>query len=102
MLVGMTLTTRYSCEHDADALSACIATDHPYSMVFHWVFIPWLQVELNNYQDRINNSRKCRDRRKVRPWQYVLLHLLTNSGWRRFCPTGSWNLYTVLQKITEH
>ncbi|KAI6156948.1 hypothetical protein BKA82DRAFT_142282, partial [Pisolithus tinctorius] len=25
-------------------------------MVFRWVFIPWLQVELNNYQDRINNS----------------------------------------------
>ncbi|KAI6000445.1 hypothetical protein EDC04DRAFT_2973722 [Pisolithus marmoratus] len=27
-----------------------------YSMVFCWVFIPWLQVELNNYQDCINNS----------------------------------------------
>ncbi|KAI6011252.1 hypothetical protein BKA83DRAFT_4502818 [Pisolithus microcarpus] len=34
-------------------------------MVFRWVFIPWLQVELNNYQDRINNSRKRRDKRKV-------------------------------------
>ncbi|KIK28196.1 hypothetical protein PISMIDRAFT_76947, partial [Pisolithus microcarpus 441] len=36
-------------------------------MVFHWVFIPWLQVKLNNYQDRINNSRKRRDKRKVLP-----------------------------------
>ncbi|KAI5999092.1 hypothetical protein EDD15DRAFT_2386441 [Pisolithus albus] len=36
-------------------------------MVFRWVFIPWLQVELNNYQDRINNSRKRRDKRKVLP-----------------------------------
>ncbi|KAL4067818.1 hypothetical protein J3A83DRAFT_4374151 [Scleroderma citrinum] len=36
-------------------------------MVFHWVFIPWLQVELNNYQDRINNSRKRHDRKKVLP-----------------------------------
>ncbi|KAL4079454.1 hypothetical protein J3A83DRAFT_4185472 [Scleroderma citrinum] len=25
-------------------------------MIFHWVFIPWLQVELDNYQDHINNS----------------------------------------------
>ena len=35
------------------------------SMVFRWVFIPWLQVELNNYQDRINHSRKRRDKKKV-------------------------------------
>ncbi|KAI6021641.1 hypothetical protein BKA83DRAFT_4055186 [Pisolithus microcarpus] len=42
-------------------------SDHTDSMVFHWVFIPWLQVKLNNYQDRINNSRKRRDKRKVLP-----------------------------------
>ncbi|KAI6137266.1 hypothetical protein F5141DRAFT_1060128 [Pisolithus sp. B1] len=36
-------------------------------MVFHWVFIPWLQVELNSYQDHINNSQKCCDKRKVLP-----------------------------------
>ncbi|KAL4068890.1 hypothetical protein V8B97DRAFT_1970516 [Scleroderma yunnanense] len=36
-------------------------------MVFHWVFIPWLQVELNNYQDHINNSHKCHNRKKVLP-----------------------------------
>ena len=35
-------------------------------MVFRWVFIPWLQVELNNYQDRLNHSRKRRDKKKVR------------------------------------
>ena len=35
------------------------------SMVFHWVFVPWLQVELNNYQDCINHSRKRHDRKKV-------------------------------------
>jgi len=36
-------------------------------MVFCWVFIPWLQVELNNYQDRINHSAKHRDNKKVSP-----------------------------------
>ncbi|KAI6102910.1 hypothetical protein F5141DRAFT_1007960, partial [Pisolithus sp. B1] len=36
-------------------------------MVFHWVFIPWLQVELNSYQDHVNNSQKCRNKRKVLP-----------------------------------
>ncbi|KAI6095605.1 hypothetical protein EDD16DRAFT_1492238 [Pisolithus croceorrhizus] len=36
-------------------------------MVFHWVFIPWLQVELNNFQDHINKSRKQHDKHKVLP-----------------------------------
>jgi hypothetical protein len=34
-------------------------------MVFRWVFIPWLQRELDAYQDRINNTAKRRDRNKV-------------------------------------
>ncbi|KAI5982643.1 hypothetical protein EDD15DRAFT_2202662 [Pisolithus albus] len=34
-------------------------------MVFRWVFIPWLQAELDSYRDRINNSRKCRDKKKA-------------------------------------
>ncbi|KIM55944.1 hypothetical protein SCLCIDRAFT_29984 [Scleroderma citrinum Foug A] len=36
-------------------------------MVFRWLFIPWLQVELNNYHDHINNSRKRHNRKKVLP-----------------------------------
>ncbi|KAG1879969.1 hypothetical protein F4604DRAFT_1891662 [Suillus subluteus] len=36
-------------------------------MIFHWVFIPWLQQELNAYQDRINNTAKRRDRNKILP-----------------------------------
>jgi hypothetical protein len=35
-------------------------------MVFRWVFIPWLQQELNAYRDRVNNTAKRRDRNKVR------------------------------------
>ncbi|KAL4065801.1 hypothetical protein V8B97DRAFT_2025589 [Scleroderma yunnanense] len=35
-------------------------------MVFCWVFVSWLQVELNIYQDHIN-SKKCHDKRKVFP-----------------------------------
>lgn len=34
-------------------------------MVFRWVFIPWLQCELDRYQDRVNNTAKRRDRNKV-------------------------------------
>ena len=41
-------------------------------MVFRWVFIPWLQYELDKYRDRVNNTAKCRDRFKVHallvPW----------------------------------
>ncbi|KAG2114133.1 hypothetical protein DEU56DRAFT_749025 [Suillus clintonianus] len=36
-------------------------------MVFRWVFVPWLQRELDAYQDRINNTSKRRDRNKVLP-----------------------------------
>ncbi|KIK90744.1 hypothetical protein PAXRUDRAFT_151259, partial [Paxillus rubicundulus Ve08.2h10] len=35
-------------------------------MVFHWVFIPWFQQELNNYQACINNTQKCCNKNKVR------------------------------------
>ncbi|KAG2359833.1 hypothetical protein BDR07DRAFT_1291218 [Suillus spraguei] len=36
-------------------------------MVFRWVFIPWLQRELDAYQDRVNNTAKRRDHNKVLP-----------------------------------
>ncbi|KAG2342757.1 hypothetical protein BDR05DRAFT_885893 [Suillus weaverae] len=34
-------------------------------LIFRWVFIPWLQCELDGYKDRINNTAKRRDRNKV-------------------------------------
>lgn len=34
-------------------------------MIFRWIFIPWLQRELNAYKDRVNNTAKRRDRNKV-------------------------------------
>ncbi|KAG1875957.1 hypothetical protein C8R48DRAFT_591755 [Suillus tomentosus] len=36
-------------------------------MIFRWVFIPWLQCELDRYQDRVNNTLKRPDRNKVLP-----------------------------------
>ncbi|KAI6156702.1 hypothetical protein BKA82DRAFT_4009262 [Pisolithus tinctorius] len=36
-------------------------------MVFHWLFIPWLQRELDQYRDQVNNSHKCQDKNKVLP-----------------------------------
>ncbi|KAF8119494.1 hypothetical protein EV363DRAFT_1462101 [Boletus edulis] len=35
--------------------------------VFRWLFIPWLQAELDTYCDRINHTAKRRDRKKVLP-----------------------------------
>ncbi|KAJ7870330.1 hypothetical protein B0H14DRAFT_2345726, partial [Mycena olivaceomarginata] len=34
---------------------------------FRWVFIPWLQRELDLYRDRVNNTAKRADRNKVLP-----------------------------------
>ncbi|KAG6370288.1 hypothetical protein JVT61DRAFT_12239 [Boletus reticuloceps] len=37
------------------------------TMVFRWLFIPWLQQELDSYQQRVNNTRKRRDKKKILP-----------------------------------
>jgi hypothetical protein len=45
-------------------LHSIVLTDG-YSLIFRWVFIPWLQRELDGYKDHINNTAKRRDRNKV-------------------------------------
>ncbi|KAJ7805822.1 hypothetical protein B0H14DRAFT_3770232 [Mycena olivaceomarginata] len=35
------------------------------ALVFCWVFIPWLQRELDAYHDRLNNTAKQADRNKI-------------------------------------
>ena len=37
------------------------------SLVFRWLFIPWLQVEIDAYVIRINSTRKRADRNKILP-----------------------------------
>ncbi|KAJ7841523.1 hypothetical protein B0H14DRAFT_3140219 [Mycena olivaceomarginata] len=37
------------------------------ALVFRYVFIPWLQQELDVYRDRVNNTAKRADRNKVLP-----------------------------------
>ena len=37
------------------------------SLVFRWVFIPWVQAELDAYRERINLTSKRADRNKVLP-----------------------------------
>jgi len=37
------------------------------SLAFRWLFIPWLQEELNAWVERYNNSRKRADRNKILP-----------------------------------
>lgn len=36
-------------------------------MIFRWVFIPYLQQELDKYRDRVNKTAKRADRNKVLP-----------------------------------
>ncbi|KAJ7200378.1 hypothetical protein GGX14DRAFT_660301 [Mycena pura] len=37
------------------------------SLIFRWVFIPWLQLELDQYRNRINDTKKRADRNKILP-----------------------------------
>jgi hypothetical protein len=67
MKVGMIVATLSKCESsvlnstgDISNVNCC-----HFRMVFRWVFIPWLQHELNAYRDRMNNTAKRRDRNKV-------------------------------------
>ncbi|KAJ7890228.1 hypothetical protein B0H13DRAFT_1626474, partial [Mycena leptocephala] len=36
-------------------------------LVFRWLFIPWLQLELDPYRERVNNTAKRADKNKVLP-----------------------------------
>ncbi|KIO06668.1 hypothetical protein M404DRAFT_943139 [Pisolithus tinctorius Marx 270] len=36
-------------------------------MIFQWIFIPWLQEELNGYHEHVNYTMKWHDRHKVLP-----------------------------------
>jgi hypothetical protein len=36
-------------------------------LVFRWIFIPWLQAELDSYKDRVNSTRKRKDKNKILP-----------------------------------
>ncbi|CAK5282523.1 unnamed protein product, partial [Mycena citricolor] len=47
------------------------------ALVFRWVFIPWLQSELDAYRHRINNSGKRLDRNKILP-HGVPTHMLAH------------------------
>ncbi|KAJ3870327.1 hypothetical protein EV359DRAFT_59244 [Lentinula novae-zelandiae] len=37
------------------------------NLVFRWVFIPWLQKELDAFRHRVNNFKKRRDKNKILP-----------------------------------
>ncbi|KAJ7077312.1 hypothetical protein B0H15DRAFT_1003903 [Mycena belliarum] len=37
------------------------------ALVFRWVFIPWLQSELDAYRNRVNNTAKRADKNKILP-----------------------------------
>ncbi|RDB25057.1 hypothetical protein Hypma_007524 [Hypsizygus marmoreus] len=41
--------------------------DYLEGMTFRWIFIPWLQRELNAYKDRVNNTAKRADKNKILP-----------------------------------
>ncbi|KAJ7465042.1 hypothetical protein FB451DRAFT_1352670 [Mycena latifolia] len=49
------------------------------ALVFRWVFIPWLQKELDSYCDRVNNTAKRADRNKILPYG-VPNHMFEHPG----------------------
>ena len=56
-------------------------------MVFRWVFIPWLQRELDAYRDRVNNTAKRRDRNKASTIKFLMSvmasdHVSDTPAWR--------------------
>jgi hypothetical protein len=68
MKVGMTVATRSKCKFSVHDAGDILNINHcHFRMVFRWVFIPWLQRELDAYRDRVNNTAKRRDRNKVLP-----------------------------------
>ena len=100
---GMIQIIPYSCKYFPRIFASTWTNYICGSMVFHWVFIPWLQEELNNYKDCINHSRKCLDRKKVRPplghiiWLIHLQCLL-----QRFYLMESQNSYSLMHKTMAH
>jgi hypothetical protein len=48
------------------------------SLIFRWVFIPWLQRELDGYKYHINNTAKRHDHNKV---DKVLIPVFPHSRW---------------------
>ncbi|KAI6021964.1 hypothetical protein EDC04DRAFT_2901055 [Pisolithus marmoratus] len=46
-------------------------------MIFRWIFIPWLQAELNAYQDHVNHTAKWCNCNKVLP--HSVLELIFSS-----------------------
>ena len=105
MRVGMIQIIPCSCKYSSHLQMILASSGTNYvccSMVFRWVFIPWLQVELNNYQDRINHSRKRRDKKSV---FFIRAHYLAHSSLfltQRFCLMESQNSYSPLQRTMVH
>lgn len=74
-------------------------------MVFRWVFVPWLQRELDSYKDRINLSRKRRDHNKVSIVTHnVCLVVLTGMYHVLLADSTSWrsNAYShIVDKFSD-
>jgi hypothetical protein len=73
MKAGMTLVIPCKCESPHSSSVIHVITEaNLFSMLFRWIFIPWLQGELDAYRDRVNNTAKRRDRNKVHHPIFIL------------------------------
>lgn len=62
---GMIPTVRLMCEYRSSIeFSVLIEFGR---LIFRWLFIPFLQSELDAWVDRVNNTKKCADRNKILP-----------------------------------
>jgi hypothetical protein len=65
------------------------------SLLFRWLFIPYIQAELDSYVERINNSKKRADRNKVLP--HGVPNDIANSPERYGCLDFKVSIYLSLK-----
>lgn len=62
-----TTSTAPSMRKSGLFLKYCINLSLLPSLTFRWLFIPWLQTELDAWVEQFNDTRKRADRNKVLP-----------------------------------
>lgn len=64
-MAGMIPTVRLTCKSYSSTKISILMKF--LRLVFRWLFIPFLQSELDAWVDRVNNTKKRADRNKILP-----------------------------------
>ena len=66
MKTGTILKIQFSCKKVNIQRNNCLQKLLP-RLLFRWLFIPWIQRELDSWRERYNNDKKRADKNKVLP-----------------------------------